>query len=133
MAALTGFDLKGKTLGVVGVGRIGMHVVKIARGFGMRVLAYDVRQDSFLAELLNFTYAPLEQVLAESDIITLHTPYLPATHHLLNRERLRLAKRGALLVNTARGGLVDTDALLEALQSGHNWAAPAWTCWKAKS
>jgi D-lactate dehydrogenase len=118
MAALTGFDLKGKTLGVVGVGRIGMHVVKIARGFGMRVLAYDVRQDSFLAELLNFTYAPLEQVLAESDIITLHTPYLPATHHLLNRERLRLTKRGALLVNTARGGLVDTDALLEALQSG---------------
>ena len=103
MAALTGFDLKDKTLGVVGVGRIGMHVVKIARGFGMRVLAYDVRQDSFLAE---------------SDIITLHTPYLPATHHLLNRERLRLAKRGALLVNTARGGLVDTDALLEALQSG---------------
>ncbi len=118
MAALTGFDLKDKTLGVVGVGRIGIHVVKIARGFGMRVLAYDVRQDSFLAELLNFTYAPLEQVLAESDIITLHTPYLPATHHLLNRERLRLTKRGALLVNTARGSLVDTDALLEALQSG---------------
>ena len=118
LAALAGFDLKDKTLGVVGAGRIGLHVIKIARGFGMRVLVYDVRQDEFLAELLNFTYAPLEQVLGEGDIITLHAPHMSATHHLINRERLALTKRGALLVNTARGGLVDTDALIAALDSG---------------
>lgn len=118
LAALTGFDLMGKTLGVVGAGRIGLHVIKIARGFGMRVLVFDVREDSFLSELLNFSYAPLEQLLAESDIITLHAPYMPATHHVINRDRLALVKRGALLVNTSRGGLVDTDALIQALDSG---------------
>ncbi|MBI4467233.1 MAG: hydroxyacid dehydrogenase [Acidobacteria bacterium] len=118
LAALTGFDLERKTLGVAGAGRIGLHVIKIARGFGMRVLVYDVRQDSFLAELLNFDYAPLERLLAQSDILTLHAPYLAATHHLMNRERFRLMKRGALLINTARGALVDTDALIEALDSG---------------
>ena len=118
LAMLTGFDLQGKTLGVVGAGRIGLHVVRIARGFAMRVLVYDVRQDAFLAELLNFQYAPLEKLLAESDIVTLHAPHMPATHHLLNRERLAQMKRGALLVNTSRGALVDTDALIEALDSG---------------
>lgn len=118
LAMLTGFDLKGKTLGVVGAGRIGLHVVRIGRGFGMKVLVYDVRQDSFLAELMHFDYAPLERLLAESDIVSLHAPYLPATHHLINRERLAQFKRGALLVNTSRGGLVDTDALIQALNSG---------------
>lgn len=118
LAMLTGFDLKDKTLGVVGGGRIGLHVIKIARGFGMRVLVYDVCQNAFLAELLNFAYVPLERLLAESDIITLHAPYLPETHHLINRERLRRVKHGALLVNTARGGLVDTDALIAALDTG---------------
>lgn len=118
LASLVGFDLKDKTLGVVGSGRIGLHVIKIARGFGMRVLVYDVRQDGFLAELLNFDYVPLEALLAESDIVTLHAPYMPATHHLINRERLAMMKRGALLINTARGGLVDTDALIAALGNG---------------
>lgn len=118
LAMLTGFDLKDKTLGVVGAGRIGMHVIKIARGFGMRVLVYDVRQNLFLAELLNFTYVPLDLLLAESDIISLHAPYTPETHHLVNRERLQQIKRGAILINTARGGLVDTDALIEALDNG---------------
>ncbi len=84
----------------------------------MRVLVYDIRQDSFLSELLTFEYVPLERLLSESDIISLHAPYLPATHHLINRERLRQVKRGALLVNTARGGLVETDALIEALDGG---------------
>jgi len=118
LASLTGFDLMGKTLGVVGAGRIGLHVVKIARGFGMRVLVFDVRQDQFLSELLNFSYAPLETLLAESDIISLHAPHMPATHHIINRERLALFKPGALLINTSRGGLVDTDALIEALDHG---------------
>lgn len=118
LAALTGFDLKDRTLGVVGAGRIGLHVIKIARGFGMRVLVSDIRQDAFLAELLNFSYVPLERLLAESDIISLQAPYSRATHHMINRERLGQTKRGALLINTSRGGLVDTDALIEALDSG---------------
>jgi D-lactate dehydrogenase len=118
LANLVGFDLKGKTLGVVGAGRIGLHVIKIARGFGMRVLVFDVRQDGFLAELLNFSYTSLESLLAESDIVTLHAPHMPATHHLIHRERLAQMKRGALLINTSRGGLVDTDALIEALSGG---------------
>ncbi|MBI4461827.1 MAG: hydroxyacid dehydrogenase [Acidobacteria bacterium] len=118
LANLTGFDLKDKTLGVIGAGKIGLHVIKIARGFGMRVLAFDLRQDSFLEELLGFSYVPLEALLAESDIVTLHVPYTPATRHFINRERLSQMKRGALLINTARGQLVDTDALMEALDEG---------------
>ena len=115
---LTGFDLKGKTLGVLGAGRIGLHVIKIARGFGMEVLASDTRQDHFVAELMGFRYVPVEHLLAHSDIITLHMPYLPATHHFLNAERMALIRKGALLINTARGGLVDTAALLDALDRG---------------
>jgi len=115
---LTGFDLKGKTIGVIGAGRIGLHVVKIARGFGMDVLVTDVRQDTFLAELLNFRYVPVEELLARSHILSLHMPYSEQTRHFLNRERLSLIRKGALLINTARGGLVDTDALLEALNDG---------------
>lgn len=118
LAALTGFDLKGKTLGVIGAGRIGLHVIRIARGFGMRVLVYDARQDTFLADLLGFEYTPLEALLRSCDIITLHVPYLPATHHLINRDRLRMVKKGALLINTARGQLVDTEALVWALDEG---------------
>jgi len=118
LAALTGFDLKGKTLGVVGAGKIGLHVIKIGRDFGMRVHAHDVRQDDFLAELLGFQYVSLDQLLAESDIVSLHLPHTPTTYHLLNRERLGQMKRSALLINTARGQLVDTDALMEALSAG---------------
>ena len=118
LTGLQGFDLKGKTIGVVGAGRIGLHVIKMAKGFGMRVLAYDTRQDPFLSEVLDFRYATLSEVLKASDIISLHLPYMASTHHLMNRDRFRLMKRGALFINTARGGLVDTNALVEALDTG---------------
>ena len=118
LAMLTGFDLQGKTIGVIGAGRIGLHVIRIARGFGMQVLAFDVRRDPFLADLLGFCYVELERLLAESDIVTLHCPLTRATHHLIGREQFRKMRRGALLINTARGALVDTDALVEALESG---------------
>lgn len=118
LTGLQGFDLKGKTLGVVGAGRIGLHVIKMAKGFGMRVLAFDTRQDPFMSEVLDFRYVPLDALLKESDIVTLHTPYNPATHHLMNRETFGRVKRGALLINTARGGLVDTNALVWALDTG---------------
>jgi len=116
--ALRGFDLAGKTLGVVGAGRIGLHAIKIAKGFGMQVVAYDLRRESLLAEVLNFRYVSLDELLAASDIISLHCPYTPRTHHLLNLENIRKVKRGALLVNTARGGLVDPAALTQALDEG---------------
>lgn len=118
LAALTGFDLQGKTIGVVGAGHIGLHVIRIARGFGMRVLAYDVQRNPFLAELLGFQYVPLEGLLAESDIVTLHCPLTPTTRHLLAAPQFQRMKRGALLINTARGGVVDTDALVQALDRG---------------
>lgn len=118
LEGLQGFDLKGKTLGVVGAGRIGLHVVKMAKGFGMPVLVSDIRTDPFLSEVLDFRYASLPELLAHSDIVTLHVPYSASSHHLINRRSFTQMKRGALLINTARGGLVDTDALVWALDEG---------------
>lgn len=118
LEGLQGIDLKGKTLGVIGAGRIGLHVIKIARGFDMKVLAVDPTPDPFLAEVLQFSYVPLEEALARSDIITLHAPLNKQTHHLLNRDNIPTIKKGALLINTARGELVETEALLAALNKG---------------
>jgi D-lactate dehydrogenase len=112
---LKGFDLKGKTIGVVGAGHIGLHVIRVAKAFGMNVLAYDVRQDSFISEVLGFEYVSFEDLLKNSDIITLHVPYNKYTHHFINKENVKLIKKGAILINTARGGVVDTEALIEAL------------------
>ena len=116
--SLRGFDLKDKTIGVVGAGRIGLHVVRIAKGFAMNVLVYDVRQEPLLAEVLGFSYVSLEELLQRSDVITLHVPLTKATHHLIHRENVGLIKRGALLVNTARGGVVETEAVVSALDEG---------------
>jgi D-lactate dehydrogenase len=116
---LEGFELRGKTLGVIGTGHIGLRVIQIARGFSMRVAAYDPREQSLLADVLGFTYCSLEDLLASADIVSLHAPLSPQTHHLMDASTLARMKQGALLINTARGGLVDTDALLEALRSGH--------------
>jgi D-lactate dehydrogenase len=115
---LRGFDLAGKTLGVIGAGRIGLHTIKIAKGFGMSVVAFDTHHEPLLAEVLNFRYAPLEELLATSDIISFHCPYSPKTHHLINMDNIRHIKRGALLINTARGGLIDSAALTLALDEG---------------
>ncbi len=112
---LEGFDLKGKTLGVVGAGHIGLHLIRMAKGFGMNVLAYDTHQDRFLAEVLGFKYASLKEVLKGSNIITLHLPHNKFTHHLINKDTIKLIKKGAILINTSRGGIVDTEALIEAL------------------
>lgn len=112
---LRGFDLKGKTLGVIGTGHIGLHVIRMALGFGMKVIAFDVKEQTFMAEILNFEYVSFEDLLKKSDIISLHAPYLPSTKHLINKKNIGLIKRGAVLVNTARGGLIETDALADAL------------------
>lgn len=117
-AALTGFDLQGKTLGILGAGHIGLHAIRIGRGFGMRVLAWDKRRDPFLADLLGFRYVELEKVLHESDIVSLHCGLTAETTHLLGREQFAMMKKGALVINTGRGGLIDTDALADALENG---------------
>ena len=115
---LRGFDLKGKTLGIVGFGHIGLHVARIAKGFEMNVLAFDLHPDKELAEKMGFEYDTFENILAKSDIITLHTPYNKATHHLINSKNIDSIKKGAYLINTARGGLVETNALMDALSKG---------------
>jgi len=118
LEGLQGFDLKGKTLGVIGAGHIGLHVIKMAKGFGMEIVAADVRRDAFLSEVLDFEYVSLEALLRRADIVSLHVPYAASTKHLMNRARFAQMKRGALFINTARGGLVDTDALVWALDTG---------------
>lgn len=115
---LQGFDLKGKTLGVVGTGHIGAHVARIAKGFEMEICAYDPYPNQKLAQELKFSYADLDKLLQTSDIVTLHVPYLPQTHHLINRDKFLLFKKGALLINTSRGALVETASLIESLRAG---------------
>jgi D-lactate dehydrogenase len=115
---LRGFDLRGKTLGVVGAGRVGLHVIRIGTGFGMRVLAYDESPHAFYTELLDFRYSGFEELMRDSDVITLHVPLTPTTRHMINRKALALCRSGVLLINTARGGLIDSGALIEALDSG---------------
>lgn len=113
---LKGFDLFGKTFGIVGAGRIGKHAAQIAKGFGLKVVAYDPQPDEAAAQKIGFEYLPLEELLAVADIVSLHAPYAPANHHLINLDKLKLMKPSAILVNTARGALVDTPALVRALK-----------------
>jgi len=114
---LQGFDLRGKTLGVVGTGTIGQYVIGIARGFQMEVVAFDVTPKPELAEQLGFRYASLDEVLATADIVTLHVPANPKTHHLIAKAQFDQMKDGVVLINTSRGPIVDEDALLTALQN----------------
>ncbi len=113
---LAGFDLKEKTLGVVGTGNIGKHVIRIAKGFGMEVLAYDIKKDQKLAERMGFKYVALNYLFKNSNIITLHVPYNKSTHHLINLETVKLFKKNSYLINTSRGGVCDTTALLQGLK-----------------
>lgn len=114
---LVGFDLHGKTLGVVGTGRIGASVSRIAAGFGCHVLAFDLRPDPALAERVPLQYVPLEELYARADVVSLHVPLTPATHHLVDAAALARMKPGVVLVNTGRGALVDTRALIGALKA----------------
>lgn len=113
-----GFDLKGKTLGVIGTGHIGRRVIQIAAGFEMKVLAYDLKADEKFAQAARCQYVPLDDLLASADIVTLHLPDNSATHHLINLKTLKLFKHGSYLINTARGGLCETTALLTGLKEG---------------
>lgn len=116
--SLRGFDLHGKTLGIIGGGNIGKHVARIGVGFAMRVLVYDLHKDHNIAKEIGFQYVPLSQLVRHSDVITLHVPLIKQTYHLINRKTIAQMKKGVFIVNTARGGIIDTDALVKALREG---------------
>lgn len=120
---LRGFDLQGKTLGVLGTGAIGRHVIEIARGFGMNTLAFDMRPDPALEPKLGFRYVGMDELLKLSDIITLHVPANEKTFHMIDAEQFAKMKRGVVLVNTSRGTTVNIEALLHALADGRVSAA----------
>ena len=110
---MVGFDLHGKTVGVVGTGKIGRCFVSICRGFGMKVLCYD----PFPADDPSLSYVPLDELFRESDIISFHCPLTPETHHMVNAESLATMKKGVVLINTSRGALIDSEALLAGIKS----------------
>jgi D-specific alpha-keto acid dehydrogenase len=111
---IRGKELRDLTVGVVGTGRIGEAVIERLRGFGCRILAHDSHQKS------SITYVPLDELLERSDIVTLHTPLTPETHHLLDDHRIARMKPGAFVINTGRGSLIDSEALVAALESGRS-------------
>jgi D-lactate dehydrogenase len=116
---LMGHDLDGKVFGCVGTGHIGQKAIKIANGFSMKVLAYDAFPKESLQQEHNFTYVSFDELLAQADIISLHIPYFPNNHHMFNAEAFAGMKQGAIFINTARGELVDSKALIDALEDKH--------------
>lgn len=115
---LMGFDLKGKTVGLIGLGKIGIATAKILLGFGCRVLGYDVEKSNEI-EKLGVEYTDLDELYAQSDIVSLHCPLTPQTHHIINRASIAKMKKGVMLINTSRGALVETQAVIDALKSEH--------------
>ncbi len=115
---LRGFDLHEKTLGIIGVGHIGTEVIKIAKGFGMHVIAFTRHPDEDLAKKLGITFLNLNELLAVADVVSIHVPYTKETHHLINKKNIQKFKNGSILINTARGGLIETEAILIGLEQG---------------
>jgi len=123
LEGLVGFDLFGKTCGIVGTGKIGAVVARIMRGFGCRLLAFDLKPNESLATELNIRYTDLPELYREADIISLHAPLTPTTHHLIDAAALAQMKEGVMLINTSRGALLDSRALIDALKRGQVGAA----------
>lgn len=120
---LQGFDIAGKTFGVIGTGGIGRNVIRIARGFDADVIAFDVYPNEDAAKELGFTYVTQDELLARSDIISLHVPSMPSTYHLIREETIAKMKDGAVILNVSRGDLIETSALINALTTGKIAAA----------
>lgn len=114
-----GISMFGKTLGVIGTGKIGLEVIRIAKSLGMRIIAFDIYENEKASISLGFSYVSLNRLLRESDVITIHLPLTAKTKHLLNNKTLKLIKKGAILVNTARGELIDTAALTGNINRFH--------------
>lgn len=115
---LQGFDLKGKTVGIIGTGHIGVHVIKMLKGFEMNILAFDAFPNTSLTKEYGFSYTTLDRIYQESDIISLHVPLLPSTTHIIDMKVVKKMKPGMCLINTARGALIEPEALLYGLQKG---------------
>jgi|APSaa5957512622_1039677.scaffolds.fasta_scaffold08114_3 D-lactate dehydrogenase len=115
---LRGITLRNKTIGIIGTGKIGRKVAQIAHGFGMKILAVDRCRAPEMEDLLGVNYTEMDDLIANSDIITLHIPSLEETYHMIDKKAIKTMKDGVILINTARGELIDSDAILEALQSG---------------
>jgi len=115
---LKGIDLCDKTIGIIGLGKIGINVLRIAQGFGMKVIAFARHPNEELARKMNFEYKDFDTLLALSDVVTLHLPLTPETKHIINKDNISKFKRGSYLINTARGGLIDTEAILLGLDQG---------------
>lgn len=115
---IRGVDLCDKTIGIIGLGKIGMQMLRIAIGFGMKVLVLTRTQSTELAERYKFNYVDLETLLMQSDIVTLHLPLTQETHHIINKQNILKFKKGSYLINTARGGLIDTEAIIMGLEKG---------------
>jgi D-lactate dehydrogenase len=118
LTGLVGFDMNGKTAGIIGTGKIGAIVAKILNGFGCNLLGYDLYPNPSLTEHYGLNYVDMPTLLKESDIITLHTPLLESTKYLINEQAVEMMKQGVMLINTSRGGLVKTSAVLAGLKSG---------------
>jgi D-lactate dehydrogenase len=123
LEGLTGFDLYGKTVGIIGTGKIGTVFARIMRGIGCRVLAYDLVHEESLVGDQGVQYVSLEELYRGSDIISLHVPLRPETHHIIDGRAIEQMKPGVMLINTGRGGLIDTKALIGGLKSGKIGAA----------
>ena len=120
---LTGIDLFGKTIGVVGIGSIGQNVVRIAKGLGMKVVGVERNPDEKLAKKMGFKYVSLEECLKTADVVTLHVPAIPTTRHLIDKKNIKLMKKGSILINTSRGAVVETEAIIWALNNKTLWGA----------
>lgn len=118
LSGLLGFDLHGKTVGVVGTGKIGKAFIQIMNGFGTKVIAYDLFKDEKAAEELGFQYVDFEELCKKSDIISLHCPLTPETENIINKDSLAKMKNGVIIINCSRGGLVNTDDLIDNLSAG---------------
>jgi D-lactate dehydrogenase len=117
LSGLQGFDLKNKTIGIIGAGSIGVHVIKMAKGFGMKVIAFDIKPNHLLPEILDFKYVSLTELLQNADIISLHSPFNSKTRNMINMENINLVKKGALFINTARSGIIEPKALYYAIEN----------------
>ena len=117
LVGLTGIDLNGKTAGVIGTGKIARIFIKILNGLGMNVISYDKFPNEQAAKDENFTYVDLDEVFEKSDVISLHCPLLPDTKHIVNSESISKMKKGVIIINSARGGLVNTESLIEGLKN----------------
>ncbi len=115
---IRGTDLFGKTIGIIGLGKIGINVLRIAHGLRMKIVVYNRSQDADLQQRYGFEYVDIDTLLTRADIITLHLPLVPETKHLINQENILRMKKGSYIVNTARGGLIQTEALIKGLNEG---------------